>query len=255
MIVIEKLKYTEDVYDLTVERNHNFYANDILVHNCAEQGLASNETCCLAEIFLPNISSKEELIDICTLLYRVNKHSLALPCHQHTTEKIVHENMRMGIGITGLMESTEEQKSWLSDTYVALREYDNQYSNSHGFPRSVKLTTCKPSGCTSLDTSIKIGSSFKTMREIFAENGYSQETLMALADRTWLEVKTSLHVMDESNQAQPITKLFLNGPEEVYAIEFEDGTIFNFTGNHKLKTTTGWKQVMDLTIQDEIISY
>ena len=123
----------------------------VMVYNpCAEQGLASNETCCLAEIFLPNITSKEELLDVTTLLYRVNKHSLALPCHQHATEKIVHENMRMGIGVTGIMECTEEQKSWLSDTYVALREYDNQYSDSHGFARSVKLTTCKPSGTLSL---------------------------------------------------------------------------------------------------------
>lgn len=255
MIVIEKLNYTEDVYDLTVEGNHNFYANDILVHNCAEQGLASNETCCLAEVFLPNIGSKEELIDICTLLYRINKHSLALPCHQHETEKIVHTNMRMGIGVTGIMECTEEQKSWLSDTYVALREFDNAYSDEHGFARSVKLTTCKPSGCTSLNTKIKIGSSSKSMREIFAINGYSEEMLLTLPDRTWLEVKTPLTVMDENNQEQQITKLFMNGPEEVYAIEFEDGTTSNFTGNHKLKTLTGWKQVSDLTSEDEIISY
>lgn len=150
MIVVEKLNYKEDVYDLTVEGNHNFYANDILVHNCAEQGLASNETCCLAEIFLPNISSKEELLDVATLLYRINKHSLALPCHQFATEKIVHENMRMGIGVTGVMECTEEQKSWLSDTYVALRKFDEEYSKEHGFPISIKITTTKPSGTLSL---------------------------------------------------------------------------------------------------------
>jgi len=26
----------EDVYDLTIANNSNFYANDILVHNCGE---------------------------------------------------------------------------------------------------------------------------------------------------------------------------------------------------------------------------
>lgn len=31
---IEELDYTEDVYDITVEDNHNFYANGLLVHNC-----------------------------------------------------------------------------------------------------------------------------------------------------------------------------------------------------------------------------
>lgn len=31
---ITKLDHTIDVYDITVENNHNFYANDVLVHNC-----------------------------------------------------------------------------------------------------------------------------------------------------------------------------------------------------------------------------
>ena len=117
---------------------------------CAEQSLADGETCCLAEIFLPNIESKAELLDVATLLYRVNKHSLALPCHQKITEAIVHENMRMGIGITGVLQATEEQKSWLSEVYTELRTYDNEYSDAHGFNRSIKLTTVKPSGTLSL---------------------------------------------------------------------------------------------------------
>ena len=117
---------------------------------CAEQGLASNETCCLAEIFLPNISSKEELIKVAKYLYRVNKHSLALPCHQKDTEKIVHENMRMGIGITGVAQCSERKLKWLNDCYLALREYDKEYSKKHNFPESVKITTVKPSGTLSL---------------------------------------------------------------------------------------------------------
>ena len=34
MIEIQYLDITEDVFDITVEDNHNFYANNILVHNC-----------------------------------------------------------------------------------------------------------------------------------------------------------------------------------------------------------------------------
>lgn len=117
---------------------------------CGEQSLAAFETCCLAEIFLPNISSKEELKKVATYLYRINKHSLALPCHLKETEKIVHKNMRMGIGITGYLQSTEEQKSWLKDTYTYLRKFDKEYSKKHGFPTSIKLTTVKPSGTLSL---------------------------------------------------------------------------------------------------------
>ena len=117
---------------------------------CAEQSLANYETCCLAEVFLPNIVSKEEFVDVCKLLYRINKHSLMLPCHHEETQTIVHNNMRMGIGVTGVLQATEEQKSWLKDTYDELRAFDAAYSRDHMWPTSVKLTTVKPSGTLSL---------------------------------------------------------------------------------------------------------
>jgi ribonucleoside-triphosphate reductase len=124
---------------------------DVMGYNpCAEQSLAAYETCCLAEVYLPNIESKDELLDVCKILYRINKHSLALPCHLKETEDIVHKNMRMGIGVTGVLQATEEQRSWLNETYRRLREFDFKYSHEHGFPESVKLTTVKPSGTLSL---------------------------------------------------------------------------------------------------------
>lgn len=117
---------------------------------CAEQSLEDKETCALAEIFLPNISSAEELKSAATILYRIVKHSLALPCHQADTQKVVHKNMRMGIGVTGVLQATDEQRGWLSEVYEHLRKYDKSYSKEHGWPTSVKLTTCKPSGTLSL---------------------------------------------------------------------------------------------------------
>jgi ribonucleoside-triphosphate reductase len=124
---------------------------------CAEQSLAPYETCCLAEIFLPNINSKEELLKVAKYLYRINKHSLSLPCHLEETQEIVHKNMRMGIGITGYLQASEEQRSWLKDTYVALRQYDKLYSQENGFPESIKLTTVKPSGTLSLLAGVTSG--------------------------------------------------------------------------------------------------
>lgn len=117
---------------------------------CAEQSLVDKETCCLAEIYLPNINSYEELLEVLTYAYRVNKHSLALHCSLKETEAIVHKNMRMGIGITGALQATEEQRNWLGDAYVWLRNYDKEYSAAKGFPTSIKLTTFKPSGTLSL---------------------------------------------------------------------------------------------------------
>lgn len=122
----------------------------IAFNPCSEQSLNNYETCCLAEVFLPNISSYEEFIDVIKLLYRVNKHSLSLPCHQKKTETVVNNNMRMGIGVTGILQASQEQLNYLPKAYEELRQYDVEYSKLHGFPISIKLTTCKPSGTLSL---------------------------------------------------------------------------------------------------------
>ncbi len=124
---------------------------DVIGFNpCAEEPLANHETCCLAEIFLPNIESEQELIKVAKYLYRINKHSLALKCHHKETEEIVHKHMRMGIGVTGYLQATEEQRSWLKDTYKTLRVFDKEYSKEKNWPESIKLTTVKPSGTLSL---------------------------------------------------------------------------------------------------------
>ena len=138
---------------------------DVMGFNpCAEQSLANFETCCLAEIYLPNITSYEELKTVSRLLYRINKHSLAIPCAIKETENIVHANMRMGIGVTGYLQATEEQREWLSDCYEQLRIYDEEYSRLAGYPASIKLTTVKPSGTLSLLAGVTPG----------AHPGYSQ---------------------------------------------------------------------------------
>lgn len=138
---------------------------DVMGYNpCAEQSLAPFETCCLAEIYLPNIETERELKDVATLLYRINKHSLAIKCAVPETEDIVHKNMRMGIGVTGYLQATEEQRSWLSSVYTHLRAYDKEYSRICGFPTSIKLTTVKPSGTLSLLAGVTPG----------AHPGYSQ---------------------------------------------------------------------------------
>lgn len=131
---------------------------DVLGYNpCAEQSLAKDETCALGEIHLPNIDSLEEFKEVITYVYRTVKHSLAIKCHQKGTEKIVHKNMRMGMGITGYAMATEEKKSWLPIVYKFLREFDIEYSKQHGFPVSIKLTTVKPSGTLSLLSGVTPG--------------------------------------------------------------------------------------------------
>jgi len=163
---IEFLEETEDVYNITVDDNHtigiftdfkNFKGSGIFTHQCGEQNLANFEVCCLSEIFLPNIDSFDELKDVAKIAYRICKHSLLLKCHQKDTERIVHKNSRIGIGITGYLQSPQEKKDWLSDLYDYLREYDIEYSKMVGAPTSIRITTIKPSGTLSLLAGVTSG--------------------------------------------------------------------------------------------------
>jgi len=157
VISVEEAGIEDTVYCFTEPKRNLGCFDGIVTGQCAEQSLNDKETCALGEVFLPNITSKEEMIDVVTSLYRIIKHSLKLPCHLKETEKVVHKNMRMGIGVTGYLQATEEQKSWLPDVYEALRAFDKEYSRQHGFPTSIKLSTVKPSGTLSLLAGVTSG--------------------------------------------------------------------------------------------------
>jgi len=143
------VKPNEDVYDITVSKNKNFFANNTLVHNCGEISLSDYECCNLCELYLNNITSQEELNDCAKLLYKTQKAIAALPFIHEETNKIVHKNMRLGMGVTGICQSIDKLP-WLDKCYVELRKFDRAWSKERGWSESIKLTTVKPSGTLSL---------------------------------------------------------------------------------------------------------
>lgn len=120
------------------------------VNPCAEIFLANGESCNLSTVFLPNIETYEQFLEVSRLLYKVQKAITNLDYPYEKTTKIVRKNRRLGQSITGILQATPEQLSWLSDAYDALRTFDEKYSAEHGIPRSVRLTTVQPSGTLSL---------------------------------------------------------------------------------------------------------
>jgi ribonucleotide reductase alpha subunit len=116
---------------------------------CGEISLASYECCNLSELYLNNITSKEELVDCAKLLYKTQKAIAALPFIHEETNKVVHKNMRLGLGVTGVCQSIDKIE-WLDTCYKELRKFDKDWSKQRGWSRSIKLTTIKPSGTLSL---------------------------------------------------------------------------------------------------------
>lgn len=117
---------------------------------CAEIGLADGESCNLATIYLPNVTSLKQLCEISELLYKVQKQVTRLEYPYSKTTDIVRKNARLGQNVTGILQASEEQVSWLSKTYENIRKFDEKFSKANGLPESVRLTTVQPSGTLSL---------------------------------------------------------------------------------------------------------
>ena len=235
------------VYDCTVPEMGKFDANGIVVSNCSEQNLANFETCCLGEIFLPNIQSFEELKKCVTYVYRSCKHSLTLPCvDSKETEDIVHEHMRMGIGMSGILQATDEQRSWLSPCYEYLRQYDKEYSAAHNFPPSIKLTTVKPSGCSRKDSLILTTQGLIRLEELGDVNGFQ-----------WQQVD-NVQVFTDQPRTELVTKFYVNGHVETRKILTSDGVELESSLNHRYRVFDRhrgyiWKRVDELKVDDNLV--
>lgn len=117
---------------------------------CAEIALADGESCNLATLFLPNIESYEQFVEISTLLYKVQKQITRMDYPYEKTTSIVHKNARLGQSVTGILQCDPQKLEWLSPGYVALKEFDKSFSDANNIPVSVRLTTVQPSGTLSL---------------------------------------------------------------------------------------------------------
>lgn len=189
-------------------------------------------------------------------------------------DKEVKRTNRIGVGITGLHEYAwtrfgygwkdivDEKKSldfWLMMARFkrAVQSESKSYSELLGVVEPHTNTTCKPAGCATVDTKVKTEDGLETtLLDIFELSGYTLDDLKAMSDGTWIDCDLAeIRVMDENNEPKEITKLYVNGMKPVFEIEFEDGHAVKLTGNHKLKTTSGWKRVDELTEDDEVISY
>lgn len=112
------------------------------------------------------------------LLYKVQKAVAALPYLDIESDMITSENMRLGMGVTGVMQARDKWH-WLSPTYTYLRNVDLVWSMEQGYPDSVRLTTVKPSGTLSLLAGVTSGG-----HPAFAER-YIRRVRMASNDDTF----------------------------------------------------------------------
>lgn len=146
----------EDVYDITVhDESHAFLDVGVVTHNCVEQSLESYETCNLVETFPANHSSLEEYKLTLKYSYLFGKTVTLSKTPWMKTNRIALRNRRIGLSMSGIQQAIakfgiEEFRRWCDEGYKTVKHYDEIYSEWLAIPKSVKVTSIKPSGSVSL---------------------------------------------------------------------------------------------------------
>ncbi|MDB5716303.1 MAG: rtpR 1, partial [Sphingomonadales bacterium] len=125
------------------------------VNPCAEMTLESYETCNIVETFPSNHESKEDYLKTLKFAYLYSKTVTLLKTHSVRTNAVMQRNRRVGCSMSGIVQAVQKfgRRSFFDmcdEGYKYLKELDREYSDWMCIPKSVKMTTVKPSGSVSL---------------------------------------------------------------------------------------------------------
>lgn len=122
---------------------------------CLEQSLESAELCCLVETFPNNHDSIEDYCRTLKFAYLYAKTVTLGETHWPETNRVLLRNRRIGCSMSGIAQflsrrCLEDLRVWCDIGYNALERYDKIYSDWLCIPKSIKMTSIKPSGTVSL---------------------------------------------------------------------------------------------------------
>lgn len=147
---VERIGTEDVVYCFTENKRNLGCFEGIVTGQCAEATLENGEPCNLLEIPLPNLKDADEFEEVARLLFRYGKRVTCEHYHHDLSDAVIKKNRRIGVGITGCLQSPLFTPEILDRVYKAIQDEDKKYSKELGVPRSIKTTVIKPSGTLSL---------------------------------------------------------------------------------------------------------
>jgi len=146
----------EEVFDFSLQDDtHWGIVEGVIAHNCVEQTLESYELCTLVETFPTNCSDLEDYKKTLRAAYLYAKTITLCKTHWAESNRVMLRNRRIGTSITGIAQFKDKfglpkLKTLLTSGYEHLKELDSVYSDWFCVPKSIKMTSVKPSGSVSL---------------------------------------------------------------------------------------------------------
>ena len=122
---------------------------------CVEQQLEDGELCCLVETFPAKHDTYEDYLKTLKVAYLYGKTVTLINTHWSETNAIMLKNRRIGLSQSGVIQAfnkhgKREVLNWCDNAYSYVTELDKNYSNWLCVPKSVRMTSVKPSGTVSL---------------------------------------------------------------------------------------------------------
>ena len=122
---------------------------------CVEQQLEDGELCCLVETFPAKHDDYEDYLKTLEIAYLYGKTVTLVNTHWPETNAIMLKNRRIGLSQSGVVQAfnkmgRREVYNWCDNAYGHVKEMDKAYSDWLCIPRSVRMTSIKPSGTVSL---------------------------------------------------------------------------------------------------------
>jgi adenosylcobalamin-dependent ribonucleoside-triphosphate reductase len=122
---------------------------------CVEQQLEDAELCCLVETFPAKHETYEDYLATLKIAYLYGKTVTLANTHWAETNAKMLKNRRIGLSQSGVVQAfnkfgRRELLNWCDNAYEHVKELDAKYSDWLCIPKSVRMTSIKPSGTVSL---------------------------------------------------------------------------------------------------------
>jgi len=149
------------------------------VNPCGEISLESYEVCNLVETFPHHHQDIEEFRKTLKYALIFAKAVTLIPTHWVETNAVMMRNRRIGASMSGVAQfithrGKNELKKWCAEGYKTLQYYDRVYSEWLCVRESIKLTTIKPSGTTSLLAGATPGCHYPTYKHYIRRIRFSE---------------------------------------------------------------------------------
>jgi hypothetical protein len=192
----------------------------ITTNPCGEVFLEPYETCNLATLYMPNITSYDEFIDLSQILYKIQKATALWPHQNPHTQAVQRRNLRLGQSVTGIAQGTDEQLDWLGDAYNNLKRYDEKWSAEIGVKPSIKLTAIQPSGTLSLLPGVTPGVHAAQARHYIRRVRFgADDPLVAVARKRGYKVQPDENIDGTLNHQQQVVDFPAMAPDDAVIME------------------------------------